>query len=367
MPHSRPPHGNSHDLLATLNQHSTLAEKLKAVERAVCQDIPSVKHLSLVLYDEADDVLRPFSHADRSAPRSLPDAAKLSTLPTLLAMAETGMSGMVGRPTKARGAAHEYAIPLYWDGRFLGFTFVVFPGGARLATSSGHLLEVYGHLIATAVANHRAAVQAVDTVVQEADQLVHYRDVETGSHMDRVANYARLIAQTMATSLGLDDDYIGRIYLFSRLHDIGKIAMPDSVLLKSGKLSGDDIDIVRMHPVKGRKIIDAIVSKAGLAEHDELMMLRNIVEHHHEALDGSGYPNGLRGEAIPLEARITAVADVFDALTTRRSYKEPWSNGDALAYLRSTAGSKLDPACVEGFAGQLAAVEQIQAGCAEGP
>lgn len=360
MPHSRLPNGNAQDLLAALNQHSTLAEKLKGVERAVCRDIPSVQRLSLVLYDEAADLLHPFAPTEWSAPRSIPTPGQLSTLPRLLALAETGIAGMVGRSTKTASAQREYAIPLLWDGRFLGFIFLALAGAARFDPASGHLLDVYGHLVATAVANHLATVHAVDVVVQEADQLVHFRDGDTGSHMDRVANYAQLIAQAMATSLGLDADYIERIFLFTRLHDIGKIAMPDSVLLKSGKLSGDDIDIVKMHPVKGRRIIDDIVAKAGLAEHDELTILRNIVEHHHEALDGSGYPHGLRGEAIPLEARITAVADVFDALTSRRAYKEPWSNNDALAYLRSAAGIKLDPGCVEVFAGQLPAVEQIQ-------
>jgi HD-GYP domain-containing protein (c-di-GMP phosphodiesterase class II) len=155
--------------------------------------------------------------------------------------------------------------------------------------------------------------------------------------------------------------------MYSPLHDIGKIAIPDRILFKPGQLDADEHAIMRTHARKGREIIDEILANFGLHGVQQANILRNIAEYHHEAVNGHGYPAGLAGTAIPLEARIVAVADVFDALTSRRPYKDAWSNDEAVAMLRRMAGEQLDGECVEALVANRAEVEAIQAQFREDP
>jgi response regulator RpfG family c-di-GMP phosphodiesterase len=162
-----------------------------------------------------------------------------------------------------------------------------------------------------------------------------FRDSDTGLHLIRMAEYSRLIAQ----NLGLDSDTVEKIFLAAPMHDVGKIGIPDGVLLKPGKLTDEEWVEMRKHTLYGYEIF----------KHSRTPVLQlsgEIALGHHESWDGSGYPNGLRGEQIPLSARIVAVADIFDALTTRRPYKQAWSYQDAIAEIKKLATQKLDPACV---------------------
>jgi response regulator RpfG family c-di-GMP phosphodiesterase len=162
-----------------------------------------------------------------------------------------------------------------------------------------------------------------------------FRDSDTGLHLIRMAEYSRLIAQ----NLGLDSDTVEKIFLAAPMHDVGKIGIPDSVLLKPGKLSDEEWVEMRKHTLYGYEIF----------KHSRTPVLQlsgEIALGHHESWDGSGYPKCLSGEQIPLSARIVAVADIFDALTTRRPYKQAWSYQDAIAEIKKLATQKLDPACV---------------------
>jgi two-component system response regulator RpfG len=176
-----------------------------------------------------------------------------------------------------------------------------------------------------------------------------YRDEETGNHILRMARYSRLIAE----ELGLMSDHSDLIELAAPMHDIGKIGIPDHILQKPGKLSPEELTIMKTHPLIGFRILQDSPSKY-------LMMGATIALSHHEKYDGSGYPHGKRGDDIPLEARIVAVADVYDALTSNRPYKKAWTNEDSLAYLTSNSGKHFDPACVEAFVAQYSKIIQIQ-------
>jgi two-component system, response regulator RpfG len=176
-----------------------------------------------------------------------------------------------------------------------------------------------------------------------------YRDEETGNHIVRMAKYSRLIAE----GLNLDIDRCDLIELAAPMHDIGKIGIPDHILQKPGKLSLDELVIMKTHPLIGFRILQNSPSKY-------LIMGATIALSHHEKYDGSGYPYGTNGDKIPLEARIVAVADVFDALTSNRPYKTAWSNEDSLAYLTANSGKHFDPACVAAFLAQFSQVELIQ-------
>ena len=176
-----------------------------------------------------------------------------------------------------------------------------------------------------------------------------FRDEETGYHLIRMARYSRLIA----TALTLDPDEAQTIELAAPLHDIGKIGIPDQILLKADRLDAAEWEIMRRHPVIGHEILKGSASKY-------VRMGALIALGHHERYDGSGYPNGLVGDHIPLCARIVAVADVYDALTSVRPYKDAWSSEQAFDYVGTQAGRHFDPRMVEAFQAMKKQVLQVQ-------
>jgi HD-GYP domain-containing protein (c-di-GMP phosphodiesterase class II) len=149
------------------------------------------------------------------------------------------------------------------------------------------------------------------------------------------------------------------------LDDVGKIAIPDRVLLNPGVLTGSEFELMKTHATRGARIVEDIVRNFRLGSFPFMDMLRAIVELHHEAMDGTGYPRGLKDTQIPIEARIVAVADVFDALASRRSYKEAWSNDRVFAALQALARLKLDRDCVRALEARRSELEEIQATFAE--
>ncbi len=136
--------------------------------------------------------------------------------------------------------------------------------------------------------------------------------------------------------------------------------------MKAGPLSEAEFEVMKMHTVKGRQMIDELINNFELNRLKDIGILRNIAEFHHEKVNGSGYPSGLKGEDIPLEARIVAVADVFDALTSKRPYKEAWANQDAFTLLASLAGEKFDQDCVNALIHKEAEINAIQVTFQEG-
>jgi two-component system response regulator RpfG len=175
-----------------------------------------------------------------------------------------------------------------------------------------------------------------------------YRDEQTGNHILRMARYSRTIAE----GLGLSADECHQIEMASPMHDVGKIGIPDRILRKPGQHNPEEAEIMRQHTVIGYNILKDSPSAY-------LQLGAKIALSHHERYDGSGYPYALRGEAIPLPARIVAVADVFDALTTLRPYKPSWSTEAAMNYIQSRQNSHFDPACVAVFQARFTEVLDI--------
>ncbi|MCE9679301.1 two-component system response regulator [Shewanella sp. AS1] len=175
-------------------------------------------------------------------------------------------------------------------------------------------------------------------IIRRLGRAAEYKDNETGLHVIRMSHYARLLAQ----QLGMPDTYCELLYNAAPMHDIGKIGTPDSILKKPGKLDDEEWLEMQRHAEIGAEII---------GEHNDplLEMARRIALSHHEKWDGSGYPKGLSGEDIPIEGRIVAIADVFDALTSIRPYKKAWTIEETMALIESEAGKHFDPALVEQF------------------
>lgn len=175
-----------------------------------------------------------------------------------------------------------------------------------------------------------------------------YRDNETGWHIMRMTNYAQAIAKAM----GLEEAQRDLLYIAAPMHDVGKIGIADAVLLKPGKLTPEEFEVMKTHTEIGVSILEG---------KDELIAAaRDIAGSHHERWDGKGYPQGLKGEDIPLLARICAVADVFDALTSTRPYKEPWTVEQALQWVVSESGKHFDPAVVAAFQQSMPEVMRIR-------
>ena len=176
-----------------------------------------------------------------------------------------------------------------------------------------------------------------------------FRDPETGAHIQRMARYSALIAE----QIGMPREQVSRILQAAPMHDVGKLGIPDHILLKPGRLNPEEREIMKRHAEIGHDILKGSASSV-------VQLGASIALSHHEKYDGSGYPNGLAGEAIPIEGRIVAVADVFDAITSERTYKKSWPIDDAVAFLREGRGTHFDPACVDTFFGSLDEVLRIR-------
>jgi PAS domain S-box-containing protein len=182
-------------------------------------------------------------------------------------------------------------------------------------------------------------------------KLAEYRDEGTGTHLERIREYARLLAGEMARRDPwrgrIDPAFVEDLYQSAILHDIGKVGVPDAVLLKPGELTEEEFEVIKCHTLFGGDAIAAIETQ--IDGRSFLHIGKEIAYNHHEKWDGSGYPHGLRGQAIPLAARIVAVADVYDALTTKRFYKEAYSHEKARQIIQNLGGTHFDPEVVEVF------------------
>jgi PAS domain S-box-containing protein len=201
------------------------------------------------------------------------------------------------------------------------------------------------------LASYRKLQHARAATILGLAKLAEYRDEGTGTHLERIREYARLLAVEMARIPGyrehIDQRYIDDIYQSAILHDIGKVGIPDAVLLKPGELTDEEFEVIKCHTLFGGDAITSIQSQ--IEGRSFLNIGREIAYNHHEKWDGSGYPRGLRGQDIPLAARIVAVADVYDALTTKRFYKEAFSHAKAKQIISSLKGTHFDPEVVEAF------------------
>ena len=182
------------------------------------------------------------------------------------------------------------------------------------------------------------------TIISSMATVVEERDESTGGHIARTGEYVRALTEKMKKHVNyshLTDEYYGNIMLAAPMHDIGKIKIPDAILNKPGKLTGEEFEIMKKHSVYGADIIGKTMKN--IEEEDYFEIACNIAKYHHERYDGKGYPDGLEGENIPLEARIMALADVYDALISERCYKKPFPVDEAVNIIKEGAGTQFDP------------------------
>ena len=204
---------------------------------------------------------------------------------------------------------------------------------------------------------HKVAMQVKEitsaqmSMIFATSKLAESKDPETGAHLDRMRMFCKVLCEYLVSTSQYGDlitpEYIECVYAASSLHDIGKVGIPDNVLLKPGKLTDHEWEIMRSHTLIGANTLRAVLEKH--PGNSFIRMGIEIAEFHHEKWDGSGYPHGLKGEAIPLSARILAMADVYDALTSVRCYKEAFSHEKSRQIIVEGSGTQFDPKIVEAF------------------
>ena len=360
------------DVLAALNGKLPLPEKIMYVHGLLKERFDFIDRISVAIYDPKTDLLKTFIHSSEDKDHLVLYSAKLSDSVSMQEILKVGRPRVVNdldifsnvqaehaRQLSALEYRSSYTMPMFLNGEFFGFLFFNSRRKNVFTEPTLHYLDMVGHLLSLLVIHNMSTSRSLYAIVKTAANMTLQRDIETGAHLDRMSNYARLIAREVAKKYELNDELVEHIFLFSPLHDIGKIGISDSILLKPGKLTESEFDTMKTHAAKGGEIIDMMLKNIGLDEFPHAEILRNIALYHHEALNGSGY-NGMMDEEIPIEAKIVAVADVFDALTSVRPYKEAWSNDRAFLFLQSMVGSKFDSDCVAALIKCRDDVEAIQ-------
>ncbi|MBI3479952.1 MAG: HD domain-containing protein [Nitrosomonadales bacterium] len=360
------------DVLHALNGKLPLPEKVELIHDLLKTRFDFISRISVAVYDAKTDLLKTLFQSAGNEKSMALYSARLADSASLLEILKVGRPRVVNdleifgsvtaehtRRIAAQQYKSSYTMPMYLNGDFFGFVFFNAQQKNVFDETVLHYLDMVGHLLSLLVIHDLSITRSLLAIVRTAANMAQHRDYETGAHLDRMSNYARLIANEVAKKYRFDDEIVERIFQFSPLHDIGKIGISDGILLKPGKLTGPEFDIMKTHAAKGGEIIDMMLGNLGMGEFPHAEMLRNIALYHHEAINGSGY-NGLTDEEIPVEAKIVAVADVFDALTSSRPYKKAWSNDEAFAFLQSMAGSKFDIDCVAALVNCRDKVEAIQ-------
>ena len=349
-------------ILSGLHDQTNLSDKLQSLLEFIKQRHHFINRIAVARYDETTDILKTYVHAtDGNNPLPLYQA-KLAESESLTEIMKERkprvlnnmnplslLSSEHSKKVTEIGFQSSYTVPMFQSDQFLGFVFFNSKILNVMERNVVTDLSIIAHLINVLVVNELTFIKTTKGVSHSFATLASYRDLETGQHLIRVSHFSRIIARGIAQEYGLSDEYVEQLFTFAPLHDIGKISVEDAILCKPGKLTEAEYAKMQTHTTKGREIIINLQENLDLLSPQSCEVLQNIVCHHHEAWDGSGYPDKLVGDAIPLEARIISVADVFDALTSKRVYKERWSFDKAMDYMLDKRGVQFDPECIDKF------------------
>ena len=248
----------------------------------------------------------------------------------------------------AQGWRASLTLPLFDHNPLLGFLFLDSTRAGAFDPRAMAALEPHLELLLLRISNHFRDLASLDGSLAQLLEIAKLRDQETATHMKRVSRYSRLIALQLETQHRLAAEFSENLHRFAAFHDLGKIGIPDRILLKPEPLSREERLVMQGHVVIGMALVEKLITAMDLEADPGIDLLRQVVAHHHESLDGSGYPAGLRGEEVSLAGRIVAVADIYDALTQARPYKPAFSEPHAVQMLRTMVqAGKLDGDCVD--------------------
>jgi adenylate cyclase len=283
----------------------------------------------------------------------------IGTLLSMLFMASSGVSAFVGASLLTGAALLAAAAGLY------AMAGLLVPVGSPLIVVS--VLFAACFVLRTMMEKRRALVwrrkldNARQVTIESMASVAETRDPETGAHIKRTQNYVRAIAGELKRSGHyldvLTQEFVELLFVSAPLHDIGKVGVPDHILLKPGRLTPAEMEIMKQHAEFGAKIIFS--TSAHIEGDNFLAIAAEIAATHHEKWDGTGYPRGLSGQDIPLSGRIMAVADIYDALISRRCYKEPFSHAHSTELMRAMRGTTFDPVVLDAFFSVEKSIVQI--------
>ena len=335
-------------------------------------ELPGIDRIAVAIYDGHTDMLQTFVSSNDVEMELSNYQRKLSDVPSLQVLANERRDRVIDDVQDLASSTSEhsklvvanfgssYTRPLVDGNRLRGFVFFDATKPAFFTPAVVARLSIYAELISVLLTRSMVPAKILTSALEVAGEISHTRDPETGAHLDRMSHYTLAIARQLAESHGLSDVMLQHLLALSPLHDLGKVAIPDSILLKPAKLSSEEIKIMQTHTLRGAAMINRLVERLALGSLPQISILHNIVLCHHECWDGSGYPGGLCGEAIPIEARIVAVADVYDALTSVRPYKKAWTPERAGDYLTANSGTCFDPDVVGAFHAAFDEIEVIR-------
>jgi HD domain-containing protein len=363
--------GQSNESLDILLKLGPLTPKLKLIHALIKRRFNFVDRIAVVLFDSYSSSLKTYISSNSKDDPLLRYEFSLAQAQSLLETMVKGPRVVNDLSVFSKGAYDHtrriqefgfqasYTVPLLYEQVFWGFIFMNSYQKDCFSKETVEEMDVYCHLISSAIERDISGIRTLNGALNLAAEFLRVQNTETESRMGRMTRITRLILEELvaAGKQTFDDEAIERLSRFAAFHDIGKVAVPESILIKPERLSRQEFAIVSTHTERGLEITDSIVKNFNLKSMPGIEVLRNIVLSHHERMDGSGYPFRLREEQIPIEARIVAVADIYDALTSSRPYRAAFTNEEAFALLQEQE-RKLDADCL---AALLRAREKLEA------
>ena len=361
-------------LSSYLDGHADLQQKIRAIRSELQQSFPFIHRIAIALYNPECQLLKTHVY-DEDIPSNLhnyeailPECSSLNKL--ALTATQRVSNDISAFPQNAKTHTHlvreagylsSVTIPLLMEGELLGFLFVNSREVNVFTEETVQHLRMLSMVLTLLLHRDLARLNVLKSTIESMKVINLHKDPETGEHLQRMASYSLLIAKEIAHSFNLSDDFISYIYLYAPLHDLGKLTIADDILLKEGPLTEAEFSIMKRHTDNGYELAKKLIKIYKLCDLPFTDSLLAIIRSHHEKMDGSGYPDGLVGDEIPIEVRIIAVADIFDALTSDRPYKKAWSLEDAFSEMHKLSASKLDSDCVNALISNKQKVQAIMA------
>ncbi|KGY11729.1 phosphohydrolase [Vibrio tubiashii] len=333
--------------------------------------LPKLDKVSFALYDEREHLLKSYADSSSLSLSLTHFEAPLSSLPYLKKSIENRSKAFLNDVRYLHPSPHidslleegyhsSVAIPTFVGSSFKGFIFL---NSNQKQAFCPHDIEVVKPYLKMLEAAIFSEYQLITALIEKSNKLVARSPVyqkESFSHKQRVSTYTNIIALALADRYGFDDEYVEHLTLLSQYHDMGKVMVPPELLCKQLPLTWEETQTLREHIRYGEEIVNRFVSELNASDHSSAQLMRDVVSYHYEFLDGSGYPHHLNGNTIPISAKIVCVANIFDALTTHKPYKQAWSVPYALLELeKMVCEGKLDANCVNALREQQHQLKSI--------